>query len=183
MKLQIDELLSEPITRDDLRIFPPHLGHFALATGCMMVSHGLSTSWAFSALLPSHLGLAFGLSLATSLIFGVFNFMLIRGHLRSLKYLERLAIIYSVVSVASLSDAGQLSANLWMSVVMIISSGISWWTIRSPQYRIMAAFIAKRWRFYRETGRTIIEEIQRQDLEAMGRVRKQRKITRKNHRK
>lgn len=150
------------ISENDLAIFPPYMSLFLLVTLCMMVSHGLAATTVFFFYINIDPALAFFLSMGSSLVFVTFNFMLIRGYLWSLKGLESLAGLYSLIALSAVFEIGHVPTDYKLSLAILVPSLTAWFTIRSTRYHVMANFIAKRWRFYRETGRTVIEELERQ---------------------
>lgn len=150
------------ITESDLAIFPPYLSFFLLATICLMVSHGLAATIIFFFYLTIPPGLAFGLVMASGMAFVVFNVAVIRGHTWGVSGLKALAALYILIAISSFAWVGQNQVNVKVSLAVLVSSGSAWLTLRSVRYQAMAGFLVRRWRFYRDTGRTVIEELERQ---------------------
>lgn len=150
------------ISEEDLSIFPPHLLFFILASLSLMISHGLAATIVFFIYLPIPPGFAFGITIASSMIFVVLNVLLIRGWQKAPKWLALLAGFYLCIAASSFIDTSLGSVDVRLSWTVLISSLIAWLTIKSPQYQKMASFMVRRWQFYRETGRTVVEELNRQ---------------------
>lgn len=153
------------ITEEDLAVFPPHLSSFLAATLLLMVSHGLAATIVFFFYFALHPATGLALVVGSSMIFVFFNILLIRGHLVAIKALKLLAVIYCGVAVSSFAEIAHTPIDTRLSLAVLIPSVSAWLVLRSRRYQTMAQFIAKRWRFYRETGRTVIEELNRQKMQ------------------
>lgn len=154
------------ITEDDLRIFPPYVSSFLLVSLLMMVSHGFSAALLFIFYLDIPIGFDFGASIASMIIFVVLNMRLIYGHLSSIIGLQILAVCHFLIALLFFFtdvDAPQL---VWIAITVLISSTSAIILIRSRRYEIMARFLARIWLFYRSTGRSILQELDRQRQEA-----------------
>lgn len=150
------------ITEADLAIFPPYLSLFLLATLLLMISHGLAATVAFFLLMAIRPEIAFALTIATSLIFVTFNFVIIRGHLWGVPGLKFLSVLYAIIGLYSLFGLGHEDIKPGLSLAILIPSILAYITLQSQKYQTMAQFIAKRWRFYRETGLTVVQALERQ---------------------
>lgn len=159
------------ITESDLAVFPPYLSFFLLATICLMVSHGLAATIVFFFYLVIPPGLAFGLMMASGMAFVVFNIAVIRGHTWGVSGLKALAVLYLLIAISSFARLGSLQVDTKVSVAVLVSSASAWLLLRSVRYQTMAGFLARRWHFYRETGRTVIEELELQRKGEAGRKR------------
>lgn len=106
--------------------------------------------------------IAFALAAGTSLIFVTFNFVITRGHLWGLLGLKLLSVLYTTIGLCSFFDLGDADIKPGLSLAILIPSILAYITIQSQKYQIMAQFIAKRSRFYRETGLTVVQELERQ---------------------
>lgn len=149
------------ISEDDLAVFPPYLSLFLLATFLLMISHGIAASVICFFYFPLPPGIALALTVSSAMVFVIFNIMIIRGHPTALKALKILAVTYFLVAVSSFLNFGHTAIDVRISLTLLGSSISAWLVLGSKGYGAMASFMAKRWRFYRETGSTIIEELNR----------------------
>lgn len=156
----------------DQSIWPPHAWLFVVVSMLLTANHALSGLLLFFFYLDFHIKTALVLIAGTGLIFIILNIRLTRGHLSSLLGLEVLAAIYSAIAVSSLFGISGTPVKLGMSLFMITTSALAWISIRSNKYRAMADVIAKRWAFYRATGRTVMEELALQDKVRAKRARR-----------
>lgn len=154
------------ITEDDLRIFPPYVTSFLLVSLLMMVSHGFSGSLLFMSYLDVPPLYGVGMTLATIVIFVILNIRLTRGHLNSVLGLQILAACYFLIAAVYPFVDDYPPLPVWWPATALATSGGAILVIRSRRYRIMAEFVAKIWLFYRTTGRSILQEIERQRRDA-----------------
>lgn len=154
------------ITEDDLRIFPPYVTSFLLVSLLMMVSHGFGAALLFIFYLDIPRGFDFGAAIVSMIIFVVLNMRLIYGHLSSVIGLQMLAGCYFAIAALYFFIDVDEPRIVWVAVTVLITSASAIIVIRSKRYGIMATFLAKIWLFYRTTGRSILQEIERQRQEA-----------------
>lgn len=158
----------------DGSIWPPHAWLFVVVSMLLTIGHGLSGALVFFLYLDLPAKVALALLFCTGIAFFIANIRLTRGHRSSLLILELLAVIYLAVAISSLFGISGTRRHLGMSMFMIATSSAAWISIRSAKYRAMFDVIEKRWAFYRATGRTILEEIERQEKDAKKKSRRSR---------
>lgn len=148
--------IEEKITEADLEVFPPGLWSFLVVTFLLMIGHvsaGLIFLYYFLSLGPASL---IPPLLLSGMLIVVFNIALIRGRLWAQNGIKALAIIYGVTALVGWS--GVLSdINAFVSGCALATSILSLAVIASPFYKEFCDFFERRWRLYRQTGKTILE--------------------------
>jgi hypothetical protein len=154
----------EKITKDDLRIFPPHTLFFVLTLLLTTLSAGIGTFTIWNYLDLSVYVLLSAIA-AFSLIYNAFFMLAVRGHpigfklLRSATYIFIFACILGFI--VSIGDANTNAFGITGVLLGVLASRM----IASERYTIFYSFVTKRWARYRETGVPLLDQYKLQQAQ------------------
>lgn len=145
-------------TEEDLAIFPPGISLFITTIFLILVSHGLISILFLHFLLEVPPGPMILLLMGSAIFIVIPNIMVIRGHPVGAKILSGLAIFYFIIGVLGTTKLLGDIPGLGITLIPTFLSALAFLIILGKKYRYFVDFMAKRWSFYRSTGRTVLEE-------------------------
>ncbi len=146
------------LSEADLALYPPFVSRLIAVIFCMMISQGVSLTLLALSYVDLRPEVILAVVLLPTLPLVSANFFVLHGRQTGIIWQRWILGIYAAISVFMVIEFVISGASFFVPFISLALSIIGLAITYTQSYQSMFAFLEKRWRIYRETGRTIIEE-------------------------